>query len=178
MAALRNLGSPLAVRFEPMSYVRWQHMHDPSAVPYRFQYWKTASFGVLSDGTIGALAAAAEDLPTPMTSIHLQHLGGAVARQAAADSVFAQRESGFFVNIMGSSPWIDEFPYLRERVRRCYDRIAPQALQGLLLPNFSGLDDGAALSHMGSPAAERIGALRRRYDPAGLFAMTIREGAS
>ena len=60
------------------------------------------------------------------------------------NAAFAQREAGFFVNIMGSSPWIDEFPYLRERVRRCYDRIAPQALRGLLLPNFSGLDDGDA----------------------------------
>jgi hypothetical protein len=48
----------------------------------------------------------------------------------------------------------------------------------LLLPNFSGLDDGDASAHLGIPAAERIGALRRRYDPAGLFAMTIREGAS
>jgi FAD/FMN-containing dehydrogenase len=178
MAALQNLGSPLGARFEPMSYVRWQHMHDLSATPYRFQYWKTASFGALSDGTIGALAAAAEDLPTPMTSIHLQHFGGAVARQCTDDSVFAQRETAFFVNIMGSSPWIDEFPYLRERVRRCYDRIAPQALRGLLLPNFSGLDDGDASAHMGIPAAERIGALRRRYDPAGLFATTIREDAS
>jgi FAD/FMN-containing dehydrogenase len=175
MAELRNLGSPLAARFEPMSYVTWQHMHDLNAVPYRFQYWKTASFGALSDAAIGALAAAAEDLPTPMTSIHLQHFGGAVARQLSADSAFAQREAGFFVNIMGSSPWIDEFPYLRERVRRCYDRIAPQALRGLLLPNFSGLDDGDAAGHMG-PATERIGALRRRYDPAGLFATTTREG--
>lgn len=178
MAALRNLGSPLAAHFERMSYVRWQHMHDLSAAPYRFHYWKTASFGTLSDATIGALVAAAEDLPTPTTLIHLQHFGGAVARQFAAESAFAQREAGFFVNIMGSSPWIDEFPYLRERVRRCYDRIAPQALRGLLLPNFSGLDDGDASAHMGIPAAERIGALRRRYDPAGLFAMTIREGAS
>ena len=178
MAALRNLGSPLAARFEPTPYVTWQHMDDLSAAPYRFQYWKTASFGTLSDATIGALAAAAEDLPTPTTLIHLQHFGGAVARQVAPESVFAQREAGFFVNIMGSSPWIDEFPYLRERVRRCYDRIAPQALRGLLLPNFSGLDDGDASAHMGIPAAERIGALRRRYDPAGLFAMTTREGAS
>jgi hypothetical protein len=178
IAALRNLGSPLAARFETVSYVTWQHMDDLIAAPYRFQYWKTASFGALSDATIGALAAAAEDLPTPMTSIHLQHFGGAVARQFAADSVFAQREAGFFVNIMGSSPWIDELAYLRERVRRCYDRIAPQALRGLLLPNFSGLDDGDAAGHMGVPAAERIGELRRRYDPAGLFATTIREGVS
>lgn len=178
MAVLRNLGSPLAARFEPVSYVTWQHMHDLSAAPYRFQYWKTASFGALSDATIGALADAAEDMPTPMTSIHLQHFGGAVAREFAADSVFAHREVGFFVNIMGSSPWIDEFPHLRERVRRCYDRIAPQALRGLLLPNFSGMDDGDAAGQLGVPAAERVGALRRRYDPAGLFATTIRQGGS
>jgi FAD/FMN-containing dehydrogenase len=178
MAALRNSSAPLAARFEPMSYVRWQHMHDLTAAPYRFQYWKTASFGTLSDGTIGALAAVAEELPTPMTSIRLQHFGGAVARQIADESVFAQREAGFFVNIMGASPWIDEFPYLRERVLRCYDRVAPEALRGLLLPNFSGLDDGDAAAHMGIAAAERLGALRRRYDPAGLFATTNREDAS
>src|SRR6185437_2576931 len=165
---LHCFGSPLAVHLGAMTYVQWQHMLDGSAPAGRQQYWKNATFDRLSEGTIGVLAAAANDLPTRSSEIHVQHLGGAVARIAAADTAFASRGAQFFVNLIGVTPWPEEFGELRERVRRLHDQLAPAALPGLL-PNFSDRDDGDVTARLDAARAQRIGSLRRRYDPQGLF---------
>lgn len=165
---LHRFGSPLAVNLGPMPYVQWQHMLDGSAPAGRHQYWKNATFSGLSETTISVLAAAANDLPTGCSEIHVQHLGGAVARNPESDTAFANRRAEFFVNLIGATPWPEEFAEVRERVRRLHDRIVPSALPGLL-PNFTDRDDGDVTSRLDGARVQRIGSLRRRYDPRGLF---------
>jgi FAD/FMN-containing dehydrogenase len=167
---LRQFGSPLADHIGPIPYVQWQHLQDPGAPSGRYQYWKTASYSSLTSATVDLLAAALQDLPTRQTEIHVQHLGGALARVPAGDTAFALREAQFFVNLIGATPWIDEFVPLRERVRQLYAQIAPHAM-GALLPNFSNQDDGDVTTSPDSSNAERISTLRRRYDPSGAFAV-------
>ncbi|MGH8303245.1 MAG: FAD-binding oxidoreductase [Steroidobacteraceae bacterium] len=165
---LHRFGSPLAVHIGPMPYVQWQHMLDGSAPAGRQQYWKNATFENLSEAAISLLASAANDLPTRYSEIHVQHLGGAVARAAEADTAFASRRAGFFVNLIGVTPWPEEFAELRERVRRLHVQLTPSALPGLL-PNFSDQDDGDVTARLDVARAQRIASLRRRYDPQGLF---------
>lgn len=165
---LHRFGSPLAVNFGPMPYVQWQHMLDGGAPAGRQQYWKNATFDGLSETTIGVLAAAATDLPTGCSEIHVQHLGGAVARIPEPDTAFASRRAEFFVNLIGATPWSEEFGEVRERVRRLHDRLTPSALPGLL-PNFSDQDDVGVTARLDAVRAQRIGSLRRRYDPQGMF---------
>lgn len=165
---LHRFGSPLAVQIGSMPYVQWQHTLDGSAPTGRQQYWKNSTFEILSETTIGLLASAANDLPTRYSEIHVQHLGGAVARTAEAHTAFASRRAGYFVNLIGVTPWPDEFAELRERVRRLHDQLTPSALPGLL-PNFSDQDDGDVTARLDVARAQRIGSLRRRYDPHGLF---------
>jgi FAD binding domain len=165
---LHRFGSPLAAHIGPMPYVQWQHMLDASAPAGRQQYWKNATCDVLSDEVISLLASAANDLPTRYSEIHLQHLGGAVAQVAEADTAFASRRAGFFVNLLGVTPWAEELPELRQRVRRLYDQLMPYALPGLL-PNFSDRDDGDPTARLDAARAQHIGSLRQRYDPHRLF---------
>jgi FAD/FMN-containing dehydrogenase len=169
LAPLRQFGTVLADHVGPISYVQWQHLQDPSAPAGRFQYWKTANYQLLPDSTLDAVAAAGECLPTPETEIHVQHLGGAVARVPAEDSAFAHRQAQFFVNVIGRTPWPDEFDRLRARVRALYAQLVPNAMSGLM-PNFSNQDDGELVTQFGAEHAERLRALRRRYDPNGVFA--------
>ena len=98
----------------------------------------------------------------------MQHLGGAVARVPEADTAFASRRAGFFVNLIGATPWREGFAELRERVRRLHDQLSPSALPGVL-PNFSDRDDGDVTARLDVSRAQRIASLRRRYDPQGLF---------
>lgn len=169
LAPLRRSGAPLTDHVGPMPYVQWQHLQDGGAPPGRFHYWKTASFASLSERSIGVLAEALEALPTRMTEIHVQHMGGAVARVAAGESAFADRGAQFFVNMIGVSVWPEDFARVREWVRQLHQRLAPEALPDLL-PNFSGLDDGEVTQQLGAAQSARVAAIRRRYDPAAMFA--------
>jgi FAD/FMN-containing dehydrogenase len=165
---LRRLGSPLADHLGPMPYVQWQHLQDAGAPLGRHHYWKTASYGALSDAVIDTLAEAANHLPTPQSEIHVQHLGGALARLPVESSAFAHRQAAFFVNIIGATPWEQEMASLRDRVRTLHASIAKEAMP-LMLPNFSAEDDIEALARDDAPLAARLSALRRRYDPDGTF---------
>jgi FAD/FMN-containing dehydrogenase len=168
LAPLRRVGSPIADHLGPMPYVQWQHLQDVGAPSGRHHYWKTASYRALPDATIETLAAAALSLPTSLSEIHVQHLGGAVARIPSEETSFAQRDASFFVNLIGVTQWAEEFPLLRERVRALHGRIAGGSLPGLL-PNFTDRDDGCVAEQLGPAFAERLQALRRRYDPTGRF---------
>ncbi|MBS0393256.1 MAG: FAD-binding oxidoreductase [Proteobacteria bacterium] len=168
---LRRAGTPLADHVGPIPYLQWQHLQDGGAPPGRHQYWKTASLADLPDAAIEALAQAVQSLPTPQTEIHVQHLGGAVARAPAAETAFGHRDARFFVNLIGVTPWADAYPALREAVRDLHGRLQSHALPGLL-PNFSGYDDGPVPDQLTATLAVRLQALRRRYDPAARFSPT------
>ncbi len=166
LAPLRAVGRPLVDHIGPMPYVQWQHINDGAAPPGRHHYWKTASFRDLPDSVIDDLAAAVLDLPAPFTELHVQHLGGAVARVPAEETAFTQRDTGFFVNIIGTTLWADDRARLRERVRGLHERLAPQA-RPERLPNFTGPDDDGIADQLALQARGRLQALRRRYDPDG-----------
>ncbi|MDE2448236.1 MAG: FAD-binding oxidoreductase [Gammaproteobacteria bacterium] len=171
LAPLRRFGSPIVDHVGPMPYVQWQHLQDMGAPSGRYHYWKTVSYRSLPDSAIDTLAAAALSLPTSLSEIHVQHLGGAVARIPTEETAFAQRDAGVFVNLIGFTQWPEEFPSLRERVRALHERLGRGALPRPL-PNFSDRDDGRVADQLGPVSAERLQALRRRYDPAGRFVST------
>ncbi|HXR93321.1 MAG TPA: FAD-binding oxidoreductase [Steroidobacteraceae bacterium] len=171
LAPLRRVGSPIVDHVGPMPYVQWQHLQDVGAPSGRHHYWKTASYRSLPDATIETLADAALSLPTALTEIHVQHLGGAVARVSVEETAFAQRDAGTFVNLIGATQWPEEFSLMRERVRALHEHIAAGSLPRSF-PNFTDRDDGRVADQLGPGTAERLQALRRRYDPAGRFAPT------
>ena len=166
---LRRFGSPLAEHIGPMPYLMWQHSLDGGRRAGRYHYWKTANFAALDDATIDTLADAAAALPSAQTEIHVQHLGGAVARVPAHETAFSNRGTSYFVNVVGTTPALAQFDRLRTDVRSLHARLARQALPGLL-PNFSNQDDGTVTSQFDTAHAQRLDALKRQYNGAGLFA--------
>ncbi len=168
---LRRFGAPLAEHVGPMPYLTWQHLLDPSAPAGRYHYWKTTNFARLDETTIETLAAAAHELPTAQSEIHVQHMGGAVARVPAGETAFSNRGTPYFVNLIGTTPSLAQFDRLRDGVRSLHTRLLREALPGLL-PNFSNQDDGALAAQFDEAHARRLSDLRRQYDGAGLFALT------
>jgi FAD/FMN-containing dehydrogenase len=171
LAPLRGFGRPLAEHLGWMPYVHWQQLQDPSAPAGLRYYWKTANYRSVGDSTLQVLAAAAQQLPTPRSEIHLQHMGGAVGRVAPGDTAFAQRAANFFVNLIGITDRAEAMPGMRERVRELYARITPEAM-ATIQPNFSDQDDAQAERQFGDEIAGRLATLRRRYDARGLLADT------
>lgn len=168
LAPLRAVARPLADHLGVMPYARWQQMQDAGAPAGRHQYWKTANYATLDDDVLDELASAAPRLPTPQTEVHVQHMGGAVARVPADDTAFAHRDAAFFVNLIGVAEDAQAFGAMRAAVRGLYERIEPRALPGLL-PNFTSREDGDLAARHARGHAARIEALRRRYDPEGVF---------
>ncbi len=170
LAPLRGHGHPLADHIGPVPYAKWQQMQDPTAPAGRYYYWKTANYASLRDGTLEQLAAAAHRLPSPLSEIHVQHMGGAVARIPVENSAFAHREAQFFVNLIGVVEEQGHLAAMREGIRALYDQASNEALPGILA-NFSDQDDTDEVRQFGRPYAERLAALRHRYDPAGTLAV-------
>jgi FAD/FMN-containing dehydrogenase len=170
---LRRSGTVLAEHVGLMPYLQWQHMLDPAAPPGRHHYWKTASYAGLSEATIDVLAQAVNNPPTRLTEIHVQHLGGAVARIPAADTAFSARSAQFFINIVGTTDLSDEFATLRAKVRDLYDQLTRESLSSVL-PNFSNEDDGDVTARFDAPQRARVQSIRQQYDPTGAFAKSSR----
>jgi FAD/FMN-containing dehydrogenase len=165
LAPLRAWGSPLVDHVGPMPYAQWQRMQDPGAPRGHYYYWKTANYAALSDSTLNELASMAYCLPTKRCEIHVQHMGGAVARVAADETAFAHRQARFFVNFIGVTDAACAVGELREGIRALHARATGDALPGILT-NFTDQDDDDLVRRLGTHAA-RLASLRRTYDAAG-----------
>jgi FAD/FMN-containing dehydrogenase len=168
LAELRGHGQPLVDHISRMPYAHWQQLQDPSAVRGHYYYWKTANYADLSDNTLDKLAGMACRLPTMRSEIHVQHMGGAVSRVGAEDSAFAHRDTPFFVNFIGITDAASAVGPLREGIRALHSEASREALPGIL-SNFADQDDSDNLRRFGSQNAARLEALRKKYDPAGIF---------
>lgn len=166
LAALRGHGQPLVDHVGQMPYAQWQQMLDPMAPRGHYYYWKTANYAALSDATVTELAATANRLPTMRSEIHVQHMGGAVARIAGEDTAFAHRNAQFFINFIGVTDASSAMIPMREGVRALYDKAAREALPGAMT-NFTDQDDADPVRRFGSQNAARLAGLRRKYDPTG-----------
>ena len=121
----------------------------------------------------GAGVTAFDTTPpeTPFTELHVQHMGGAVARVPHSDCAFAHRDARFFVNLIGAAADASDFDALRGWVRDLSSRLSAHALPSRM-PNFSDADDQDPIARFGKDHARRLQELRMRYDPQGLFAST------
>lgn len=166
LAPLLRFGRPIAEHVGEMPYVQWQQMQDSGAPEGRYNYWKSTNFASLPDSTLAQLAEMAHELPTPLSQIHVHHMGGKVPRAAAGESAFAHRNSRFFVNFLGMSTAAADLEELREKTRALHQRVSRDSLQ-TLQTNFSDQDDTDAVRRFGLQEAGTLEALRRHYDPAG-----------
>lgn len=172
LAPLRRAGSPIADVIGPMPYAAWQQMLDPSAPAGRFNYWKSANFSTLPPPALNALTEAHSQFPTPFVELHVQHLGGAVARAGDVDSAYPNRDAQFFVNVIGISATADELPRVREWSRALHDKLSRHALP-TAQPNFLDADDSGVERAFGGDRAARVQELRRKFAPPGLFVGTL-----
>jgi FAD/FMN-containing dehydrogenase len=166
LAPLRAWGPPLIDHVGTMPYAQWQRTQDPAAPRGHYYYWKSTNYSALSDATLDELAAMAHNLPTKRCEIHVQHMGGAVVRQAADEAAFAHRQARFFVNIIGITDAASALGELRDRVRTLHGKVSHDALPGILT-NFSDQDDLDPVRQLGAQNASRLESLRRTYDSAG-----------
>ena len=168
VAPLRALG-PIVDVVAPMPYTALQQMIDagnPSGMQGHFE----ASFmDDLTDAAIDAAVAVGERIPSPLTEVLLQPLGGAFARVPDDATALRNRDARWVYHALSQWPdpaddalnigWTQEFvaamaPYARRAAH----------------PNYVSDDRQERVrSFYGDDAYDRLVALKRRWDPDNVF---------
>lgn len=166
---VREFATPLVDFSSVMTYVAAQKFFDEDYPSGRRYYWKSLYLKDLSDEVIDAALGQAATCPSPLTTIDLWLLGGAISRPRH-DTAFAHREAPYMLTF--ESNWDDPKD---DEMNISWTRSAWTDMQrfstGGLYVNFPGFEEGGE-SHERSAyggSYERLVALKNKYDPTNLF---------
>ena len=165
---LREFAVPYADFSGVTQWTELQKSLDEDYPNGRRYYWKSTYFADLSDEAIEQITRQGGEFPSPLTTIDIWHLGGAMA-SPREDTAFANREAPFLVTYEAN--W-DEPSQDDENVawaREAWNEAQQFSTGGLYL-NFPGFREGEIERQAFGPNTERIAAIRKRYDPQQLFA--------
>ena len=172
LAPLRQYGSPLADKFQPMPYSAAQRMADFLWPPGLHSYWKSSYLTALTDDAIDVIVDLFARVPSPRTVIVLEHNGDS-AWDRVPDSATAFGHRRWPYNIVVTSAWSD--PQDTEQniawTRALFEAMRPFAAPGAYV-NYLGGDEGVdGLKAAYGAKLERLAALKKKYDPANFFRM-------
>ncbi len=169
LAPLRELGDPVADLLGPIPYVALQGLLDPLWERGARNHMKAGYVDDFGDGAIDALVRGWGAKPSPMSELHLHHLGGAATSEPAGGAAFAHRDAPYVANFI--SRWTDAE---EDDEQIAWGRDVYASLQefttGGAYVNFLGAEgqDGVRAAY-GDASYARLQALKRTYDPDNAF---------
>ena len=166
LAPLRERCPPVLDLVGEMPYVALQSMLDETAPHGRHYYDRLHYLQEVGDGFIDALLAGFEHAPSPHAHVMTAWMGGAIDRVAPGETAFGHRGARALSWIIGCSEDEPVGP-VADWVRRVWEDTAPFAAGGVYV---NALDAGRSVCD--AYAAEvwaRLVAVKRRYDPDGVF---------
>jgi hypothetical protein len=125
MRPLKSFGRPLLDLCGPKPYVVHQSMFDPSFPHGWWYYVRSCDVAELTDDVIDIVAEHGRRIVSPITSIGLWQMGGALARIGENETAFNGRSAGFTFNINGNTETADGFDAEREWARAYWSALAP-----------------------------------------------------
>ncbi|MEK6272943.1 MAG: FAD-binding oxidoreductase [Actinomycetota bacterium] len=165
---LRKFGNPVLDLCQPKPYVAHQAMFDP-AFPHGWSYYfRACDVAELTDDAIDVMVEHGSRIVSPITSVALWQMGGAVPRVGEAETAFNNRDAAFTFNINGNSKTAEGFQAEREWARTYWSALEPYHTS--VYVNFL-MDQGeeAIRQAYGPDKYDRLKALKRRYDPDNFF---------
>jgi FAD/FMN-containing dehydrogenase len=172
---LRQIATPIADLSGPMPYVEMQQVFDPDYPAGLRYYWKSLYLNELNDDVIRFVTEAGADRPTPLSTVEVWALGGAMGRVPPEATAFFQREAPYLLTIEANAedPATDEANIAW--VRRRFDK-ARRFSPGGTYFNFAGfLEEGEELLAQSFGANyPRLREIKKKYDPENLFHHNLR----
>lgn len=168
VAPLKRFGSPVLDLCGPKPYLAHQKMFDPSFRHGQWYYVRSCDVAALTDDVIDVMAEFGRQITSPVTSIALWQMGGAVARVDDDATAFNGRHSGFTFNINGNSRTADGFDEQRRWARSYWDGLRPHHT-GVYVNFLMEEGEERVRQAYGPDKFARLKALKRRYDPTNLF---------
>ncbi|MGH9197234.1 MAG: FAD-binding oxidoreductase, partial [Acidimicrobiia bacterium] len=168
MRPLKSFGSPLLDLCEPKPYLIHQSTFDPGFPHGWWYYVRSCDIGELSDGVIDVVADQGSQIASPVTSVALWQMGGAVARVGENESAFHGRNAGFTFNINGNSQTGEGFEAEREWARNYWSALEPFHT-GVYVNFLMEEGEERVRQAYGPEKYDRLKALKRKYDPENFF---------
>lgn len=169
LAPLRKFGNPVADIIQPMPYTVLQSMLDAAAPPGIQNYWKSMYISSLDDDVIDTFLSFGKAITSPLSSIHIHQLGGAMRRMGDNATAFSHRDAPFALNIL--SCWQDRSENEKHVswAREFFE--AMKKFSSGVYVNFMSSDDGARVvkEAYGEEKYAKLVILKRKYDPTNLF---------
>ena len=165
---LKAFRSPALDLCEPRPFVEHQRMYDPSWEPGWHYYFRSCDVEELNDDIIEVMVEYGRRIESPLTSVGLWQMGGAVTRVGEEETAFAGRGAGHTFNINGNSETSEGFDEEREWAREMWTALEPYHTS--VYVNFL-MDEGQdrVRQAYGPARYQRLQALKRKYDPDNFF---------
>ena len=179
VAPLRAL-APMIDVVAPMPYVALQQMIDEGCPHGMQNHWRAAFLDDLPDSAIAAAVELCEAIPSPLTVVLLQPLGGAYARVEEGTTALGHRGARWAYHALSLWPDPADTEVNRAWTLRLADAMAPYG-HGAAHPNYVSDDAGDRVrGFYGDATYERLVAVKDRWDPRNVFAanQNIRPNAS
>ncbi len=166
---LREFAEPVVDLIQPMPYSAAQTMIDALYPAGVHNYWKAQYLPGISDQLIDTMLAHFARVPSPLTSVVLEHNGdGAINRIPGEATAFGYRDHSYILIIM--SLWPD--PGDSERnvswTRELYDALKPFTRPGIYV-NYLGQEGEDRVKEAYGNKYPRLVALKNKYDPTNFF---------
>ena len=169
LAPFKAWGWPLLVEVGPMPYPAMNTLLDAAFPAGSLNYWLSSFTRGLPDELIEIAVERFATVPSPMSSILLEHFHGAVTRVGASETAVPHREQGW--NLVIPSVWADAADSEANVAwsRETFAAMRPHLGSGRWL-NYLGDDerDDAVRAAYG-PNYERLREIKRRHDPDNVF---------
>ena len=167
---LREFAEPIADVGGTMPYVEFQQLLDEDYPDRLRYYWKSLYLDGLTDSAIDRIAYWAEAAPSPLSTVDVWQLGGAITDVGIEESAFAGRHAPFLLGVEANWEDPDEDEANVEWVRDCLADMR-QFSDGSVYLNFPGFFEESEdmIRTTFGPAYERLVDLKDEYDPTNLF---------
>ena len=152
----------------PIPYVAQQGLFDPLLGPGDHWYAKAGFVQTLSNTAIDAIVGAHASRATPVSEVHVHHIGGAMARGGAEETAVGERGAPWLVNLMGRCSDAGEDAAVSSWARAAYEALSPQTTGSAYMNFLSAEGDERYRAAFGSKY-ERLLALKRAWDPENVF---------
>lgn len=168
----RDLGNPIADLSAPMPYVELQKLLDADYPSGELRYyWKSLHLPELSDEIIGLAERWSATRPSPLSTLDIWHLGGAVGQVPADATAFGDRSDPYLLGVESNWALAADDAANLAWTRACVAafRHVSSNREYLNFPGFLEDPQQTLRAAHGERNYLQLAELKRRLDPNNLF---------
>jgi FAD/FMN-containing dehydrogenase len=163
-----EVGPPAFEFLGPMPLPVLNSLFDALYAPGYQQYWRGDFVTELSDEAIALHLEYGSKIPTPLSTMHLYPIDGAVHRVASDETAFSYRDANWSAVFYGVDPDPANAERITEWTKEYWAALHPYSAGGAYV-NFM-MDEGQErIKATYRDNFERLVAIKNEYDPTNLF---------